>query len=148
MDLQEPERKEPPESVIPMINVVFLLLIFFLISATLTPPVDATPPVSAADGERADPPELVIDKSGAIVFGALRGEDALAAAAAAHKSSSAGANAPFALLADAEAPGAALSKAMRGLAIAEVRKVALTTLRAAPASAADPECAAGGDTPC
>lgn len=102
MDLREPERKELPESVIPMINVVFLLLIFFLISATLTPPIDATPPVSAADSERADPPELVIEKSGAIVFGDVQGADAIAAAAQTHDKTG---DAPFALLADAEGDG-------------------------------------------
>ena len=152
MDIESPRREAPPESVIPMINVVFLLLIFFLISATLSPPVDATPPVSSAKGERADPAALVLDKEGAIRFGDLTGEAAIAAAAAAFDRSG---EAPFALLADAAAPGGALARAMRGLAGRGVRRVALTTLRGDaggvdPAQAEGParQCAEGAAGPC
>ncbi|MEM9725156.1 MAG: biopolymer transporter ExbD [Pseudomonadota bacterium] len=168
MDLQPPDRKEPPESVIPMINVVFLLLIFFLISATLSPATDATPPRSTADNDRADAPLLVIERSGRPRFGDIYDDAAVAAAAIAHRQAEYAADATgsgaqsataargprpsaFPLLADAEAPGDALAKAMRGLAELGVRNVALTTLRGSGAGGAP--CAPGaaladGGAPC
>ncbi|MCU0910747.1 MAG: biopolymer transporter ExbD [Rhodobacteraceae bacterium] len=81
MRFAPPARREPRETVVPMINVVFLLLIFLLLSATLAPapPVDVTLPEARADA--ADPGEatLHIAADGTLAMGALRGEAALAA---------------------------------------------------------------------
>ncbi|SDN58025.1 biopolymer transport protein ExbD [Lutimaribacter pacificus] len=38
MRFATPTRRQPPESIVPMINVVFLLLIFFLMTAQIAPP--------------------------------------------------------------------------------------------------------------
>lgn len=112
------------ESVIPMINVVFLLLVFFMMSATLRAPgpVPAEPPRAApgADpaprgpGGRPDahPGGLWIGADGAFAWGDLRGEAALDAAAAAFSGGAAAL-----VTADRAAPGAALSAALRALAL-------------------------------
>ncbi|WP_421703719.1 ExbD/TolR family protein [Aliiroseovarius sp.] len=51
MDLSQAPRREPRESIVPMINVVFLLLIFFLMTAQIAPPepFEVSPPESAAE---------------------------------------------------------------------------------------------------
>lgn len=112
------------ESVTPMINVVFLLLVFFLMSATLVAPgpVPARPP-RASGGEAAPGAgsALHLSASGELARGDLRGEAALAAAAAEAASS----GAPLRLRADREAPAAALAQAMARLGRLGAGQVAL-----------------------
>lgn len=52
MRFTEPQRRKPPESIVPMINVVFLLLVFFLMTAQIAPPdpFEISPPEMAQDG--------------------------------------------------------------------------------------------------
>ncbi|MEL6284236.1 MAG: biopolymer transporter ExbD [Pseudomonadota bacterium] len=122
MRLSAPSRKERPESVVPMINVVFLLLIFFLMSATLAPSdlLDATPPAAAVDTQGAVGASFVIDDQGRFAFGAVRGAEAVQAAAALGES-------PLRLRADENAPAARLIEAVRRLQNAGVEDVRLTT---------------------
>lgn len=83
MTFDRPARRARGENIVPMINVVFLLLIFFMISSELTPPppVEVTPPSAefGATPEARDPIFLGVD--GSLVWGALRGDAALAALA-------------------------------------------------------------------
>lgn len=142
MDLQQPDRKPAPESALPMINIVFLLLIFFLISATLAPPSDVTPPISRVEGASAAPALLILERDGGYRFGAITGAPALQAAVDAFKQGEA--DAPFTLLADAQAQGPALAKATRALASLGIRQVALTTVF----SPVGDLCGAGETRPC
>ncbi len=67
MKLPEPERREPQESTVPMINIVFLLLIFFMVAGTLTPesPLPVEPAASeAGEAVSEDPVRVLIDAEG------------------------------------------------------------------------------------
>ncbi|SMX43384.1 ExbD/TolR family protein [Maliponia aquimaris] len=76
--------KPRSEPVVPMINVVFLMLIFFLLAADFGKP-DARPgsTLTRADAPPAPTPRvLVLAASGALSYGALTEDAALAAAVA------------------------------------------------------------------
>ncbi|MEC3859975.1 biopolymer transporter ExbD [Mesobacterium sp. TK19101] len=111
-------RRDLGEQIVPMINVVFLLLIFFLMTAQIAPPdpFDIRLPEAEAEGE-ADPDALFLSADGQTAFGALRGSDAIAAAAAS----------PVTLRADARADAAALAQVLAQLAQAGATEVALVT---------------------
>jgi len=83
MDLNEPNRKPPAESIVPMINVVFLLLIFFLMTATIAPlePLDISPPQSKADAPAEIDKPLFVSANGNMAWGELEGEAVFAAIA-------------------------------------------------------------------
>lgn len=85
MRFASPRRKTRADSIVPMINVVFLLLIFFLMSAELAPapPFAVDLPEASATDPAAQGAALHAGPAGDLAFGALRGEAALAAAAAA-----------------------------------------------------------------
>jgi biopolymer transport protein ExbD len=81
MDFGRARPRPRGESVVPMINVVFLLLIFFVMTATIAPPdpFAARPPSSARAGAAERGEVLHLGRDGALAWGALRGEAALAA---------------------------------------------------------------------
>jgi biopolymer transport protein ExbD len=124
MRVTEPQRRKPPESIVPMINVVFLLLVFFLMTAQIAPPdpFEVAPPEMTQDGP---PPEgeftLHIGPNGELAYrGAVLDQEAareaLRAAKAAYCASqgcdAANALPPLVLRADAAAPGARLAALM------------------------------------
>lgn len=71
MRLSSPQRRQPPENTIPLINIVFLMLIFFLFAGTISRD-DAgkiAPPVSILDDETIrSTGALVIDLEGRTYF--------------------------------------------------------------------------------
>ncbi|WP_176249503.1 MULTISPECIES: biopolymer transporter ExbD [unclassified Sulfitobacter] len=74
MKFAQPRRRQPAESIVPMINVVFLLLIFFMMSATITqaPPFDLTLPETQAKGEVTGDQTLYLSAQGTVGYdGAL-----------------------------------------------------------------------------
>lgn len=120
MRFRTPARKPRPESIVPMINVVFLLLVFFLMTAELrpAPPLEVRLPEAAGAPLEAAAP-LIAAADGTLAFGELRGEAALAAAAAAP--------APLALRADRDLPGTDLARLLSALAARGQGAVALVT---------------------
>ncbi|NIY73519.1 biopolymer transporter ExbD [Marivivens donghaensis] len=120
-------RKQPLESVIPMINVVFLLLIFFLMSARMSPPepVEVTPPQSSADDPADLDAVLYVGADGVAAYRDARDAEALTAYAAALCGGDCD-GAAATLRADTGAPAvkiAALLTQLAGLGIADVELV-------------------------
>ena len=117
------DRRE--ESAVPMINVVLLLLIFVLMTAQLTaaPPFPVAAPTGSAPAlEGQETPPLYVDGTGALAFGALRGDEARAAAAGAGD---------VVIVADRALPARDLARLMAALSAAGAGKI---TLRVEPAS--------------
>lgn len=72
MKLPAPQRKEPEENVIPLINIVFLLLIFFMVAGTLSPqsPFNiALPATERGDQMSRDPVRVYLSRDGRIALG-------------------------------------------------------------------------------
>lgn len=131
MTFDEPDRKPPPESIVPMINVVFLLLVFFLMTATIVPPepFDVTPPESTAGAvSEADQP-LFVDADGQLAWGDVRGEGVYAAIATAREHVP-GAP-PLLIRADRELPAVRMAGILRQLAFAGITESQLAA-QAAP----------------
>lgn len=124
MNFEPPPRKEPPESIVPMINVVFLLLIFFLMTAQIAPPdpFGIEPPESAEGEAGAAPLVLQVSEAGETAFGEMRGDAALEAIAA---EAAAG---PVTLRAHAELPAEDLARIMADLAGRGIGAVELATI--------------------
>lgn len=116
MDIAAPERRTPPESIVPMINVVFLLLIFFLMTATLSPPepLRVMPPESSAEVPAGTGLPLFVGADGRMAWGAAEGDAAIAALAASTIGRSDAA--PLVVRADRELDGAALARLLGRLA--------------------------------
>jgi len=81
MKFAQPRRRQPAESVVPMINVVFLLLIFFMMSATIiqAPPFDLTLPESRTEGDVAGDQTLYLSAQGSVAFDGVLDDAAWAA---------------------------------------------------------------------
>ncbi|MEL6336301.1 MAG: biopolymer transporter ExbD [Pseudomonadota bacterium] len=127
MDFDPPHRtSRRVDSMVPMINVVFLLMIFFLMSTTLSPEVTALvePPASAAGETAPADRSLVVSADGSLAWGAARGEEALAAIAAAVE---AGEIELVLIQADRTVDGAVIARLMTQLGEAGVRDSALVT---------------------
>jgi biopolymer transport protein ExbD len=77
MQFLEPERRSPPESIVPMINVVFLLLIFFLMTAQIAPPepFPVAPPSAVSNSQADGDFTLYVNTDGLIAFQDIEGED-------------------------------------------------------------------------
>jgi biopolymer transport protein ExbD len=72
IDLEEPRRRPPYETMVPLINVVFLLLIFFLLAGTMGPtePVNVALPKGTFDDKNTrQPAVLYMDKDGFVFLG-------------------------------------------------------------------------------
>ncbi len=71
MKFASPRRRQPPESIVPMINVVFLLLIFFMMSATIMPPApfDLTLPQTENNADLAGDHTFYLSAQGEVSFG-------------------------------------------------------------------------------
>lgn len=132
IEFDEPRRRPPYETMVPLINVVFLLLIFFLLAGTMEPsePAKVTLPSGQIDdkntrlpatiyldsdgflwlGKNMVPPEL----SGLMIRGFLKEE----------------ATDRVAIKADQEAPAEALLTVMESLRKAGVKEVTLQTEQA------------------
>jgi biopolymer transport protein ExbD len=123
MNFEEPPRREPPESVVPMINVVFLLLIFFLMTAQIVPPepFEVEPPDSVEAEPGAAALVLQVAETGETAFGEARGETALAAVAAE------AAGEPVAVRAHAALPADELARVLASLAGHGVEAIELAT---------------------
>lgn len=109
--------RAPRESVVPMINVVFLLLIFFLMTAQIAPPdpVDVTPPsVTLADGPVPEGVAVLwLDREGALLTAEGTPPDLTTL------------ETRVTLRADADAPAAALARALRELGEGGAQSVTL-----------------------
>ncbi len=123
MDFSHPPRRRNDSNIVPMINVVFLLLIFFLLAARITGPMpfDQKLPETRRISTQADPrdPAFHVGADGAMGFGALRGEAALAAVLAAARGG------PVRLYADARLPGRRLVRILSRLREGGVARVNL-----------------------
>ncbi|MEO9778339.1 MAG: biopolymer transporter ExbD [Sedimentitalea sp.] len=138
MQFSVPPRRQPTESIVPMINVVFLLLIFFLMSAQIAPPepFDVEPPVmdetDSAEGEF----RLYMDAEGQLGYLDVFGEvEVLAALTAARESYCAAEPCPqdtpppLILRADAKLDATRLAALMPKLGAAGFRVVQLVTAK-------------------
>ncbi|TCP60931.1 outer membrane transport energization protein ExbD [Rhodovulum bhavnagarense] len=116
MRLPQPARRPARESVVPMINVVFLLLVFFMISAQLAPPdpFEVTPPAATSDDPAQGAAVLHVAQDGALAYGAVRGEAALAALAEAEI------DGPLMIRADKAAPGQVIAALIARLSAAGI----------------------------
>ncbi|WP_371928345.1 ExbD/TolR family protein [Oceanicola sp. 502str15] len=123
MDFSSTPRRQPAESVVPMINVVFLLLIFFLMTSSLTPPepIEVEPPVAQGDEAERRPATLYIGADGTLAFEEVRGEAALAAFVAV-------AGEVAQLRADGRAKASEVAAVLKQLAAAGVPRVELVAV--------------------
>ncbi len=114
-----------------MINVVFLLLVFLLVAARLAPP-EADAPQPPALAPEAIGPEadglapVTIDRAGRAAWMGIAGPEALGAAAGACAAGCAGA--PLRIVADRDAPAAALARALGALRAAGAQEVTLRVM--------------------
>ncbi|MEM9060870.1 MAG: biopolymer transporter ExbD [Pseudomonadota bacterium] len=116
MDLSEPHRKPPTESIVPMINVVFLLLIFFLMTATIAPtePFEVAPPQSSAEIPAEAQQPLFVSASGELAWDDIRGDAVFAAIATAGLGSTD--DNILVIKADQAAPGVDIARLLKQLA--------------------------------
>lgn len=138
MQFDDPPRRRPPESIVPMINVVFLLLIFFLMTAqiALPDPFEVTPPSVTAEGVQAEGEfTLYLGPDGALAFGDSTDEDAALAALQVAKEAYCTAGGcsdnvppPLILRADAGVEGAQLARLMPRIAQVGFAKIWLVTV--------------------
>ncbi len=121
MEFGPAPRRPRGESIVPMINVVFLLLVFFLMTATIAPPdpFASVPPEAEASEPAVRAGALHVGADGALAYGDLRGEAALAALPS---------GAPLPVRADAALPAADLARLLSRLAGAGVTEVRLATV--------------------
>ncbi len=125
MDFETQAKPQREESIVPMINVVFLLLIFFLMTSQIVPPepFEVSPPSSNVQQDTQSDTTLYLDKTGQIGFEDLRGDAAIAAAAA-----MATADKPIRLRADAEMEAQAFARTLKTLTRFEFRNVELVVV--------------------
>ena len=114
-----------------MINVVFLLLVFLLVAARLAPPTADAPEPPALAPEAIGPEAdglapVTIDRAGRAAWMGITGPGALGAAAGACAAGCAGA--PLRIVADRDAPAAALARALGALRAAGAQEVTLRVM--------------------
>lgn len=121
MNLSPPTRRQPGESIVPMINVVFLLLIFFLMTAEIAPPepLQVDPPVATSETPAEKDQMLFIDVDGVLAYGDLKGDAVLTALAARDPAL------PLMIRADQALPAKTLAQFLPRLAQAGLSKVQL-----------------------
>jgi len=79
MNFQPPQKRQTPESIIPMINVVFLLLIFFLMTAEIAPPepFEVNLPTAELDQEPKSETVLYVSAEAVLGFEDIVGPEAM-----------------------------------------------------------------------
>ena len=134
MEFTEPPRRQPAESIVPMINVVFLLLVFFLMTAQIAPPEPfaVTPPDASSETPVEGEFTLYLDADGQLAFSDALGEEpALAALKAAHDAYCAEADCaqapPVVLRADQGVPAKALAALLPKIGAAGFGQALLVT---------------------
>ncbi|WP_172327778.1 biopolymer transporter ExbD [Mangrovicoccus sp. HB161399] len=132
MRLATPPKRQPSESIIPMINVVFLLLIFFLMTAQIAPPApfEVEPPKAASEAQPEGELTLLVDADGRLGFRDLAGGDEVLDAVAAEIEDCSGGcagPAPLQIRVDAALPARQLAVLMAKLPAAGIRKAEIVT---------------------
>lgn len=136
MRFSDPPRRQPPESIVPMINVVFLLLIFFLMTAQIAPPepFEVVPPEAESQAESEGELIVYLSGEGEVAFRDASGADAALAALERARESlcteidcEAGEGPPVVLRADAAASGQRLAELMPRLGALGFARVDLVT---------------------
>ncbi|MBE3638962.1 ExbD/TolR family protein [Mangrovicoccus algicola] len=132
MRLAQPQKRQPAESIIPMINVVFLLLIFFLMTAQIAPPApfEVDPPASESDARPEGEMVLHVDAEGRYGFREHAGGDEVLAALKAAMPpcpEPCAAPAPLQIRVDAGLPAPKLAALMAKLPEAGIRRAEIVT---------------------
>jgi len=132
IDFEEPRRRPPYETMVPLINVVFLLLIFFLLAGTMEPsaPVDVNLPAGQISDKNARlPAEIYIEKDGFIWLDKNMVPPELSGLLVRDYLQKQGTD-RVAIKADRDAPAEFLLVLMEGLRQAGVKQVTLETSQA------------------
>lgn len=132
IDLEEPRRRPPYETMVPLINVVFLLLIFFLLAGTMGPsePVSVNLPKGTFDDKNTrEPATLYMEKDGFIWLGKSMVPPELSGVLIKGFLKDAGTD-RVAIKADQEAPADSLLALMESLRVAGVKEVTIQTEQA------------------
>jgi len=129
MRMRKPERREPPENTIPLINVVFLMLIFFLFAGS----------IARDDARRVEPPLNILEDETIRSTGALivdpegrtfSGETEISVTDwLAQREETAGAGGPVKVAADGKLKAEALEKVLQDLKAAGRSDIVLITRR-------------------
>ncbi|WP_108258597.1 ExbD/TolR family protein [Mangrovicoccus ximenensis] len=130
MRLASPPKRQPSESIIPMINVVFLLLIFFLMTAQIAPPApfEVEPPEARSEAQPEGELTLLVDADGQLGFRDMAGGDeVLQAVSAAMADCGDGCAAPLQIRVDAALPAAKLAALMAQLPAAGILRAEIVT---------------------
>ncbi len=132
MRLATPPKRQPSESIIPMINVVFLLLIFFLMTAQIAPPAafEVEPPEAASEARPEGELTLLVDANGRLGFRDIEGGDEVlqSVSAAIEDCPEACAEpAPLQIRADAGLPAAKLAALIAKLPAAGIAEAEIVT---------------------
>ncbi|MDO8421187.1 MAG: biopolymer transporter ExbD [Parvibaculum sp.] len=129
IEFDEPRRRPPYETMVPLINVVFLLLIFFLLAGTMEPsePVKVALPSGQIDDKNSRlPATLYLEKDGFVWLGKNMVPPELSGLMVKGFMKEEGTD-RIAIKADQDAPADALLTLMEGLRKAGVKEVTLQT---------------------
>lgn len=132
IDFDEPRRRPPYETMVPLINVVFLLLIFFLLAGTMEPsePVNVNLPSGViSDKNTRLPATLYLDEDGFVWIGKKMIPPELSGVMMKDFLKSQGTD-RVAIKADRDAPADDLLTVMESLRLAGVKQVTLETAQA------------------
>jgi biopolymer transport protein ExbD len=132
IEFDEPRRRPPYETMVPLINVVFLLLIFFLLAGTMEPsePVNVNLPSGQVDDKNTRlPATLYMEKDGFVWLGKNMVPPELSGLLIKGFLKEQGTD-RVAIKADMDAPAEALLTLMEGLRKAGVKQVTLQTEQA------------------
>jgi biopolymer transport protein ExbD len=132
IDFDEPRRRPPYETMVPLINVVFLLLIFFLLAGSMGPsePVSVSLPKGTFDDRNTrEPATLFMEKDGFVWLGKNMVPPELSGLLIKGFLKEAGTD-RVAIKADQEAPADSLLTLMEGLRAAGVKEVTIQTEQA------------------
>ncbi|MFZ3033935.1 MAG: biopolymer transporter ExbD [Parvibaculum sp.] len=129
IEFDEPRRRPPYETMVPLINVVFLLLIFFLLAGTMEPsePVNVNLPAGQiSDKNSRVPATLYLEKDGFVWLGKKMVPPELSGLLVKDYLKEEGTD-RVAIKADRDAPADSLLTLMEGLRQAGVKQVTLET---------------------
>ena len=132
IEFDEPRRRAPYETMVPLINVVFLLLIFFLLAGTMQPsdPVNVNLPAGQISDKNARlPAPIYLEKDGFVWLGKNMVPPELSGLLVEDYLKKQGTD-RVAIKADKDAPADSLLTLMEGLRQAGVKQVTLETSQA------------------